>query len=304
MMAPNNQDTYNKVIERRLQLASMSCPSLFGTPNTFVEGSGGRRCTPLHLKNDREFTRVMTGCDSAPISTYEEKKLFNRLMSANPLVGKKGGCSWSVILDLWNAEIMLDKKGIFGKTSEQLQRHHANEWSTINSKLKALKEGSDALKRLRKAVGSLGRTMDSCDTTTLDPERALWDGVETVKPHARLTDNPLIPRVPAVEVQPSLFGMSLNPTLPKKRGRRPGIPNRCSRRSADCAVVSCTHWYDCSGSYRKRNCLFATVRPFSFHTPRQVQKRRETFDYIHRNDPSLSKAEVALEVAKILCTFD
>ena len=57
-------------------------------------------------------------------------------------------------------------------------------------------------------------------------------------------------------------------------------------------------------SYRKKNCLFATVRPFSFHTPRQVQKRRETFDYIHRNDPSLSKAEVALEVAKILRPFD
>ncbi len=70
--------------------------------------------------------------------------------------------------------------------------------------MKALKEGSDALERLRKAVASLGRTMDSCDTATLDPERALWDGVETVKPHARLTDSPLIPRVPAVEVQPCI----------------------------------------------------------------------------------------------------
>lgn len=172
-------------------------------------------------------------------------------MIANPLVGQKGGCTWSIILDIWNAEVMLEKKGIFGKTSEQLERHHANEWSTINSKLKALKEGSDALERLRKAVGSLGRAWDGDDSATLDPERDLWNDAETVAPLALLTDSPAIPRVSALQVQASLFGMSSNLYVAKQRGRPQGFKNTRSRRSADCAVVSCTRWYNCRGGYRK-----------------------------------------------------
>jgi hypothetical protein len=54
---------------------------------------------------------------------------------------------------MWNEKI--DSITIFGKTVEHLQQHHAKEWTHINAKLKALREGSDGLTRLQRAIGLL-----------------------------------------------------------------------------------------------------------------------------------------------------
>ncbi len=89
--------------------------------------------------------QTKNGCDGAPVSTIEERIFFNRLMSANPRVGTKAGCSWDKFVDLWHNEVKQEAKGIYGKTSEQLKRHHAHEWAVKNAKLKAVRESSDAL---------------------------------------------------------------------------------------------------------------------------------------------------------------
>ncbi len=63
-------------------------------------GKMARMRTPSHLLCDRVFVQYKTGCDSAPISTNEERHLFNRLISAHPNTGSMRGITWAVFSDL------------------------------------------------------------------------------------------------------------------------------------------------------------------------------------------------------------
>jgi hypothetical protein len=180
-------------------------------------------------------------------------------MSANPGVGTKGGCSWDKFLDLWHHEVKKEVKGIYGKTSEQLKRHHANEWTVKNSKLKAVMEGSDALRQLRQAVGALGRELQI--DASFDNDIDAWEGAGVVVPIALPKENPLLPRHNEAHVQASLFGpshvLTLHGRTPgRKRGVRDKHPERSIKRrqQRDCANPLCRDWRTCKGGVRRQYC--------------------------------------------------
>jgi hypothetical protein len=105
MLAPIQQDAYDARVRQRSAYMSTRTPGLFGA-SRFLNEHGGRRKTPRHLLRDRAFLSYCTGTDAAPISTKEERELFNILMTNHPGVGCKGALEWPDFLDLWNNEVI------------------------------------------------------------------------------------------------------------------------------------------------------------------------------------------------------
>jgi hypothetical protein len=137
---------------KREAAAADAHPGLFGTGDSFkcvdTLGKTGQIRTPCHLRSERSYYEWGTGSDAAPVSTIAERRLFNRLMLLHPGVGSTGGASWNTILDAWNMELITKKSDIYGKTIDQLIKHHSVAWNTISAKLKAEREGNDGLNRL------------------------------------------------------------------------------------------------------------------------------------------------------------
>ncbi len=93
MLAPTQIETYNAVVTSRAAAASNKKLGLFGSSELISRdcvGPSGHRRTPHHLVTSRAYLRYATGCDGAPVTTIEERRLFNKLMSDNPGVGTKG----------------------------------------------------------------------------------------------------------------------------------------------------------------------------------------------------------------------
>ena len=154
--APSCQDAYDDVVSQRILEASKRKPGLFGVCGLITNddlGPEGRRRTPQFLMSERHFFRWATGSDSAPISTIEERKLFNKLMTDFPGVGTSSSISWPEMLDRWNEKI--DNEYVFGKTLEHLIRHHTQVWTSVNAKVTAVREGSEGLKKLQLALHHL-----------------------------------------------------------------------------------------------------------------------------------------------------
>ena len=179
-------------------------------------------------------------------------------------------------------------KGIYGKTSEQLQRHHANEWTVKNAKLKAVREGSDALLRLRQAVGALGRGLQIVGSGINDIDA--WDGAETIGPITFPRDNPLIPRHNEAHVKASLFGPSRRNT-PQTRtpGRKQGVRDKnpehsfIRRQQRDCANPLCRDWLTCRGGVRRQYCpsyeVFTQLpTPSPFLSRHDLSLRRKQYE--------------------------
>jgi hypothetical protein len=218
-------------------------------------------------------------------------------MSDHPGVGKQGSLTWPELLDMWNEKI--DSRNIFGKTVEHLQQHHANEWTHINAKLKAVRQGSDGLIRLQRAVGLL-RT-DLQNDFEIDPtlgeilDRA---GAGDIIIGALHVDNARIPRQSQLVTQESLFGSnpSLEPTFRRKVGRPPSVKNKTIRRKRDCANKLCSRWFDCMGGAIHTMCQWSNGNNLEHLTTNQRRQRRRHFDKLMLNNPTLSREEAALQI--------
>ncbi len=84
-----------------------------------------------------------------------------------------------------------------------------------NAKLKAVREGSDALLRLRQAVGALGRGFQI--EPLFDNDIEAWDGADILVSITLPKENPLLPRNNDAHVQASRFGPSHDFKAGKKR---------------------------------------------------------------------------------------
>ena len=196
-------------------------------------------------------------------------------------------------------------KGIYGKTSELLQRHHANEWTRINAKRKAVCEGSDALERLRQAVGALGR--EHVENIT-DPDA--WHGAQTVLPVVLQRDIPLLPRADHHQVRISLFGVSQfgAPLVRKKHGRHRGTPDIhpdasfVRRQLPDCANPLCLAWSNCKAGVRRNLCpwyktLCDSTPCLVYLTKKEMRDRRAQYLEIMNRHPTMGENCAAMSAS-------
>ena len=186
-----------------------------------------------------------------------------------------------------------------------LQRHHANEWTRINAKRKAVCEGSDALERLRQAVGALGREHVQSIT---DPDA--WHGTQIDLPVVLQRDNPLLPRLNNQQVRISLFGVSsfAAPLVRKKAGRQRGTQDihpdvsLVRRQLPDCANPCCLAWNNCKGGVRRKLCPWYTnlsaSTPYPVYlTKKEMRVRREQYLELMTRHPTLGENCAAMSLS-------
>ncbi len=162
-----------------------------------------------------------------------------------------------------------------------------------------MREGSDGLTRLQRAVGLLCTDLE--DDLVIDStlsEIHDREGAEDIIICELHVDNRRIPRQSNLVTQESLFGSNpyLEPSYRRKVGRPPSVRNKNIRRIPDCANRSCSRWFECQGGFRKNLCAWDTRNNLGYFNHNEIRKRHRHFDKLMVKEPTLSKDRAALRV--------